>query len=232
MAFDLATAKPASSSIDWFTQHNKEYTAPLVSLILLGSSEESQKQEGRGGYSDHASRRDSGPNIFFARDALNISGTINKQMVPAIVLGRWPNIPPSYWPMFGMEASEEKDRMQEVQIYGATSEKVPVPVNDFYDAAGIRKPDPGEDVIGGPAQPPTPIIPNQPGMPALEPDQDHPGHIPGRNPNAASPVGNANLGNNILGAKPMERPFPRQTGMPRNPVGVGLNGGQHARARS
>lgn len=165
-----------TGSYDFFEAFSEKYTRPAISRILLGSAEEGQKSEGKGGYSDHVSRKESGPNIFFRRDAANISETFNKQIIPPIVHGRFPNMPREYWPIFTLEAVEEKDRMQAAQIFDIAMKSVPVSEEDYYDQVGIRRPNPGERTLGGPQQ-------QQSGMPSINaPNSSASGNASGMTP--------------------------------------------------
>lgn len=146
-----------TGSYDFFEGFSERYTKPRVDAIILGSAEETQKQDGKGGYSDHVSRRDTGPNVWFKRDARNISSTLTHQLMPAIALGRFPNLPAEYWPSFVLEPKEEKDRMQELEIIEAGSKLVPIPQDYVYETSGLPKPKKGEQIIGGQQQ-------QQPGM--------------------------------------------------------------------
>lgn len=149
--YQIDQLPPPAGSINFFQDFHERYTRPRVSCILLGAAEESQKTPGSGGgYSEAVSKKDSGPNIWFKRDAINISETINKQFVPPTVLGRFPNLPKSYWPKFTLEPAEEKDRMQEAQILGEAMKSVPIVEEEYYERVGIRKPGPNDKTIGGP----------------------------------------------------------------------------------
>jgi phage gp29-like protein len=130
-----------TGTYDHFEAFSDRYTKPRVDTILLGSADESQKQEGKGGYADHVSRRDAGPNVWFKRDARTISQTITNQLMPAVAMARYPNLPKEYWPIYTLEPKEEKDRLQELQIIETASKMVPVPESSVYDAGDLKKPE-------------------------------------------------------------------------------------------
>lgn len=140
-------------SYDAFERFSDGWVKKRVDAILLGSADENQKAE-HGGYSDHVSRKESGPQVFFTYDAANISGTINSQLMPAMVQGRFPNLPPEYWPIHKLEPKEERDRSQEAEIIESVSALVPLSEDEVYEKTGFRKPNPGEKTISNPGQQP------------------------------------------------------------------------------
>lgn len=178
-----------SMTQDAFAEYQRNYTKPKIDAILLGSSEEGQKSEGKGGYADHVSRHDTGPMIWFRWDAGNINDTLNNQLIPAIVLQRFPNLSPELWPKHVLEPKEEKDRAAEIDIIEKTSSLVPVPEDYVYEVTGIPKPQGGENTIGGPQAPETDGL----GMPqpgALKPQPGKPGIEQARRANGLkAPVG-------------------------------------------
>lgn len=159
-----------TGSYDFFEGFSDRYTLPRVNAIMLGSSGEGKsggKEDGGtgGGYSKAVQERDSGPNMWFKRDAARISETLTGQFIPAIVLGRFPGMTPDYWPIFSIEPKEEKDRSQELDIAQKASTMVPVTKAHIYDAADLPVPQPGEETVGGQQQPGMPSQ-GQPGQPA------------------------------------------------------------------
>lgn len=194
-----------TGSFDFFSSHTDGYTLPRVNAIMLLSSSEAKGQgEGGGkseGYSSTVANKDAGPALLYKDDAQNISQTINNQFIPSIVWGRYPNERKEYFPIFSLEPKEEKDRMQELQIAKAASELVPISEDHVYDVADLPKPQPNQKTVGGQQQ-------GQQGMPA--------GGQPGTPP---QPGGN--------GTK-TQVAFPQGNGIPKNPVGQGLKGGDGA----
>lgn len=154
-------------SYDAFQTFSDKYTKPRVDSILLGSAEEGQKSE-QGAYSEHIARQDSGPQIWFKWDARNIASTIQAQLIPPIVWGRFPNLPIEYMPIFKLEAKEERDRRQEGEILELGTKLVPVAEEEVYDKLGLRKPKEGEKTVTNPgSQGMDPFDQDIPGMPGL-----------------------------------------------------------------
>jgi hypothetical protein len=195
-----------AGTYDYFAGFSDQYTLPRVNAIMLGSSSEAKggsSEDNGGGYSKAVTEKDSGPSIWFKRDAENIGSTLTDQFLPAIVLGRFPNTPKEYWPIFSIEPKEEKDRAQELDIIEKAMKMVPIGKAHIYDAADLPVPKPGEETVGGEQQ-------QQPGMPGA----------PGQ-PGQPTPPG----------AKPpltQQKPGAPMAGMPKNPVGHGANGGNGA----
>jgi hypothetical protein len=131
---------------DMFESFTEGWTKPRIDQILLGSGDENKKGE-HGGYSDHVSRQDSGPQVWFRWDAGNISKTINAQVIPAIVLSRFPNLPRCYWPQHRLEPKEERDRAQEMDIATTAATLVPLAEDEIYERSGFRKPKEGEPTV-------------------------------------------------------------------------------------
>jgi phage gp29-like protein len=149
--YEIEQLNVPSPAYDAFMAFHEKRTKPAIDGILLGSAEENQKSEsGKGGYSDHVSRRDAGPVVFFTRDANRISDTINSQLIPYIVqYGPFSGVPSSYYPKHVMQVEEDKDQKQQLELLGETSKYVSVKSQDFYDRAGIQKPGPDDEVVGG-----------------------------------------------------------------------------------
>jgi hypothetical protein len=131
---------PSQGSVDMFERFNDAYTKPRVDNIILGSGEESQQLDGNGSYGAYNGRRDGGPNILFRRDANNVSNSLTRQFMPAVALGRYPNLPPEDWPLFVIAPKEEFDRSQESQILSTASNMVKIPVDHIYKVLDIPKP--------------------------------------------------------------------------------------------
>jgi hypothetical protein len=137
---------------DAFHIFNTQWTKPCVNAIILGDpGENATADDAGGGYSERVTRRDSGLLAVARWDAMNISSTINFQIMPPLVLGRWPNLPPDYWPVHKLEPKEEKDRVQEAQILKTAGELgVEVAKDEAYERLGYRRPNATDEVIGGP----------------------------------------------------------------------------------
>jgi phage gp29-like protein len=146
---------PPSMSVDMFERFNDGYTKPRVDNIILGSGEESQQLDGRGSQGAYNGRRDGGANILFRRDANNVSNSLTRQLMPPVALGRYPNLPPEYWPLFVIAPKEEVDRVQEAEIINSAANLVKVPVEHIYRMLDIPRPkiDPEtgqeEETVGG-----------------------------------------------------------------------------------
>lgn len=146
MFFKLEQLAVPTMTNDAFANFSKEWTKPKIDQILLGSAEEQQKGES-GGYADHVSRNDSGPQVWFKRDARNIAETITTQILPAIARGRYPNLPAQYLPVFKIEPKEERDRAQEMEIASKAAAMVPLVEDEVYERSGFRKPKPDEKTV-------------------------------------------------------------------------------------
>lgn len=131
---------------DAFANFSKEWTKPKIDQLLLGAADEQQKSES-GGYADHVSRQDSGPQIWYRWDATNISRTLTDQLIPAIARGRFPNLPPAYFPILTIEPKEERDRSQEMEIATSAAALVPIAEDEIYERCGFRKPKEGEPTV-------------------------------------------------------------------------------------
>lgn len=148
---------------DIFAQFSDDYTRARVNALILGSADENSKGKS-GGYSDHVSRKDSGPQVLFKYDAENISETITTQLISAIAKARFPNLHPTYWPVFTLEPAEERDRQQEVDILEkALSLGLKVSKTEAYEKIGLRVPEPDEELLEAPPilNPNNPLDPNQ-----------------------------------------------------------------------
>ena len=162
--YKVEDVQAPSGSFDYFDSHTNGYTKPRIKAILIGD-DSGDKEETKGGYSSDVSKRDSGPNVFFRRDAKIIGSTFTTQLMPSIALGRFPNLPAEYFPIFSMEPKEEKDRKQELDIIKEAREVgLPITRAHAYDAADLPAPKPGEELLEAvqPAQQPLPngVAPN------------------------------------------------------------------------
>lgn len=146
--YKVETREVPSMSAEFFNTFLNEYIAPKVRMIILGSADEQAKpQDGGGGYSDHVSRKESGSGVVFRRDGLRISETLNRQLVPHIVLRMWPGIPAKYYPKHKLQAEEERDRKQEMEIATATAALVPIKESEVYERSGFTKPNPDDKTV-------------------------------------------------------------------------------------
>ena len=235
--FSVKYREVPKMSYDSFETFSDKYTKPRVDAILLGSAEEGgQKEDDGGGYSQHVARQDTGPNVWFKWDAANIAATLNHQLIPAICLGRFPNLPAEYFPKLKLEPKEERDRQQEATILETASKLIPIAEEDAYDRLGFRQPKAdektifnpggggGQDPFGGPP-------PNIPGM--IPPDGEEMDPAAAKQQqiargNAAidprnGPGSGSGVGPRMAGAG--TKPPGGKTGIPRKGVGFGGIGG-------
>lgn len=145
--YKVETRETPTMSNDIFASFLNEYIAPKVRMIILGSAEEQQKGEASGGFSDHVSRKKSGSGVIFNRDGLRISETLNRQLIPHIVLRKWPGLPEAYWPKHRLQAEEERDRLQEMEIAEKASTLVPIKEDEIYERSGFTKPGPDDKTV-------------------------------------------------------------------------------------
>ena len=132
----------AGTGYQAFNDFHESWTKPRIETILLGGASQMQVEEG--GYAASVSQKDFGPHMIFRHDARSISDTINSQLLPAIVLARFPNVPAKYFPKHVLEPTEEVDREMQVQNLLAVATAVPVAEREMYKAAGIEAPKDGE----------------------------------------------------------------------------------------
>jgi hypothetical protein len=135
-------------AFDAFTSFYEKRTRPAIAAIILGSGDELIKTKS-GGYSDHVSRRDSGPMVLFKADSNNIENTLNSQLIPSIVRrGPFGNaIPFELFPKFELDCREERDRMQEASIIERVSKIVPLKETEVYDRIGFTPPEKDDRTI-------------------------------------------------------------------------------------
>lgn len=157
-------------SMDWYDSHTNGYTKPRCKSILIGDDSATQDAT-KSGHSGDVSKRDAGPNIYYRRDAQIIGQTFTTQLMPAIALGKFVNLPRNYWPTFTLEPKEEKDRMQEIGIMDA-GQKIGMQITKqhAYDAADLPIPKAGDELLAAPAPPPGPG--GMPGLPGAKPPGD------------------------------------------------------------
>jgi phage gp29-like protein len=135
---------PPGTGYGAFMEFHNSWTSPRIQKILLGGSDQ---LETGGGYAAAVSQKDFGPNMIYRYDAKKISGTLNNQLVPAIVLAKFPNLPSKLFPKIIIEPKEEIDREMQIGILNETAQAVPVRKKDFYIAAGISEPLANEEVV-------------------------------------------------------------------------------------
>lgn len=170
--FKVEDVPVPGGSFDYFNQHIMGYTLPMINSVLLGFDAPGAGSGGQGGYSQKIAALDSGPNIIFKRDAQNIGACLTTQLMPAIALGRFPNLPKEYFPVFSLEPREERDKIQELEVIKKAQEcGLQVTEAHAYDVADLPMPRKGEKLL----QPPNPGGQFPPGnLPG--------GNIPGRPP--------------------------------------------------
>lgn len=205
--YEIVQRDVPSMSYDAFERFSDGWAEKRINKILLGSADESQKGE-HGGYSDHVSRKESGPQVFFSFDAKLISNTLNTQLIPQMFRSRFPNAPLIYCPIHVLEPKEERDREQEADIIEKASKIIDIAKDEVYEKLGFRQPNPSDEIIEA-APDPAPLSgaggPGAPGG-ALPPGkvQTQPKGAIGQKPDNAS-VGK----NGVGGAMPKQRTMPR-----------------------
>lgn len=162
--YKVETDQQPSGSMDWFDSHTNGYTKPRIKAILIGDDSASQDAT-KSGHSGDVSKRDAGPNIFFRRDAQVIGATLTTQLMPAIAMGRFPNIPRDMWPIFTLEPKEEKDRMQELQIIEqAQKSGLKITEQHAYEAADLPVPKATDKLLEAPQSQQQPSAPGAGGQ--------------------------------------------------------------------
>jgi hypothetical protein len=139
-----------TAQFNWFQDTVKWITEKVYSLILF-QADASGGENSQGGYSKEVSKHDTGPSVAYKFDAKNISDTINADLLPAIALQRFPNLPPEYMPVHSLQASEERDRTQEADVAEKAMKILPLVEDELYKRFGFTKPEPGEKTVGGEA---------------------------------------------------------------------------------
>ncbi len=183
--YDVKVDEVPSPSFQAFESYYKNRTSRAINNVLLGSADEQDKQGSEsGGYSDHVSRRDSGPLIFFGWDARNIANTLTTQLIwPMVERGPFKGIPMSYCPKMVLEPKEEKDQEQQVRILGEMTKYVEVRKADFYERGGVEAPTPQEieqgKTVGGEQVDPLDALMGGGGPPGEAGEQPGGGRLPG-----------------------------------------------------
>lgn len=159
--WDIEPLAIPTAQFNWFQDFSK-WVAEKVNLICLSQADASGGGEGRTGegYSGHVSRYDSGPSLVYKSDAKKVCETLDSQIIAPIALNRFQNLPPEYWPKLKLQAKEERDRVQEMEVAEKTASMVPLAEDEVYERSGFRKPEPGEKTIGGQAPEADPFNPN------------------------------------------------------------------------
>lgn len=148
--YKLDFQEPSKMGIDAFKEFQDGWVKNRVDRLLLGSADTSEQGE-KGGFAAKAQLQDSGPQIIYRYDAINASETVNHQLIPYIVWGRWPGLPNKYFPKMVMEAKEEKDEKARMEIATAASSLVPIRRDEIYEASGFSRPNEGDqDVVFNP----------------------------------------------------------------------------------
>lgn len=151
--YALEFIDPPKGGYDAFQQFQDGYVKQRIERLLLGSSGVYDGGSGggggeSGGYAASVNRRDAGPQIIFRYDAMNISESLNVQLIPYIVWGRWPGLDDKYFPRHVMEPKEEKDQKQRMELAEMAARLVPIRKDEIYEAAGFDRPKEGdEDVV-------------------------------------------------------------------------------------
>jgi len=162
--YEIVQRDVPKMSYDAFSTFTDGWAEKRINKILLGSSDESQKGE-TGGYADHVSRKESGPQVFFTMDAKLISNTFNTQLIPAMFRSRFPQMPMVYCPVHVLEPKEERDREQEAAIIEKASKIIDIGKDEVYEKLGFRQPNPEDEVIEAAPDPaPIPGMPGQAGQ--------------------------------------------------------------------
>jgi phage gp29-like protein len=139
--------EPRMGGHDAFSSFSDNWTKPRVEKILLGGANIMDVGPG-GSYASAVNQRDSGTQMVFRYDAVNIDTTINNQMVPYMCQARWPGMPASYYPRHQMAPELQKDKKAEMEIIRMAVEMgVDLREAEVYDILGMTKPKEGEDVL-------------------------------------------------------------------------------------
>ena len=146
--FKVDTLASPTMTTDMFGQLH-DLIGRYIDTLLLGSAEENNPSEG-GGYSDHVSRRESGPQSLYAARAKKISDTLNAQVLPFIALSRWQGLPQAYWPVHVMQPKEERDYKVEIENASKAGQMIPLSRSELRERFGYRPPkDEGDSVFLG-----------------------------------------------------------------------------------
>lgn len=148
--FHIEQRQVPSPSYDAMADFSENWTKPRIDAILLGDVTPPKKKQG--GYSNKVQEQDAGPQVWFKWDSVNLSSTLTDQLIPAIMQfgpEQISRMASSYFPIFRLEAKEERDIIQECAIIAQTSKFVPLAVNEIYSRTGFRVPSVGEETVGG-----------------------------------------------------------------------------------
>ena len=150
--FDVDFEQPAASGVDAFEAFQDRWVKPRIEKIILGSANSLDEAGSKGGYAGKVAMQDNGPSMIFRYDARNIDETINHQLIPYIVWGRWPGLGDEYFPKHMMEGKEEKDEKARLEVAQMASAMVPIREEDIYEASGYEKPGEEDPVVFNPQQ--------------------------------------------------------------------------------
>jgi hypothetical protein len=183
--FDVEFEQPAASGVDAFEAFQDRWVKPRIEKILLGSANTLDESGDKGGYAGKVAMKDAGPQMIFRYDARNIDETVNHQLIPYIVWGRWPGLGDEYFPKHRMEGKEEKDEKLRLEVAQIASSMVPIRAEDIYEASGYEKPNEGDETVFNPAQMDDPFGGmggmdggGNPGIPGQAPNMDPKGANP------------------------------------------------------
>lgn len=151
--FEVEDRQFPSQAFDAFSSFLKDYIPAKIRIILLGDESAQAQPEGGGSYSSHVSRKESGTQVIFARDAKRISQTLSRQLIPHIVLSRFYNCPPEYFPKHVMQPSEERDVKSDMEVAEMVSKLVPIKESEVYERSGYSKPAPDDKTVFNGGQP-------------------------------------------------------------------------------
>ncbi len=149
--FEIKQREVPSPSYDAMADFSNDWTRPRIDSILLGEYNTGNKGKQQG-YSSKVQEQDAGPQVWFQYDSMNINSTISEQLVPAIIQygpESVRNLPVSCYPLFKLEAAQDRDLMQSVGLAKQLSTLVPLSVREIYSNCGYRVPTDGEETVGG-----------------------------------------------------------------------------------
>jgi hypothetical protein len=148
--FHIEQREVPSPSMDAMADFSENWTKPRIDAILLGEVTPPKKKQG--GYSNKVQEQDAGPQVWFQWDSTNISATLTDQLIPAIMMfgpEQIRRMASSYYPIFSLQAAEQRDRAQEIGIVKQTATMVKLSVDEIYEKTGFRKPGPNDETVGG-----------------------------------------------------------------------------------
>lgn len=144
--YDLQFQDPPASGYEAFSQFHDQWTAPRIEKILLGGANLLNLGEG-GSYAGTVDQRDSGMNIIFRFDAMNISDTLTNQVIPYIVNSKFKGCDPKYYPKYSLEPKEQVDQGMRMGVLQQGAQVVPVRKASFYEAMGEKPPGDDEETV-------------------------------------------------------------------------------------